>query len=99
VVLGIGVYSIIILCCSNREGGGREGKKERVGNPVDLEEKEQNRMWGSMNSRAERGKRKGTLPPMMSQQSSLVLCLATSSRVYTLDDMVFVFLGSRVQCR
>jgi hypothetical protein len=45
----------------------------------------------------ERGKRKGTLPPMMSQQSSLVLCLATSSRVYTLDDMVFVFLGSR--CR
>jgi hypothetical protein len=29
VVLGIGVYSIIILCCRNREGGGREGKKER----------------------------------------------------------------------
>jgi len=26
-----------------------------------------------------------TLPPMMSQQSSLELCLATSSRVKTLD--------------
>jgi hypothetical protein len=30
-----------------------------------------------------------TLPPMMSQQSSLELCLATSSRMNTLVDDIF----------
>jgi hypothetical protein len=33
-----------------------------------------------------------TLPPMTSQQSSLVLCLATSSRVYTFDPDILLFL-------
>jgi hypothetical protein len=36
--------------------------------------------------RKEENEKGGTLPPMTSQQSSLELCLATSSRVNTLDD-------------
>jgi hypothetical protein len=45
--------------------------------------------------RKEENEKGGTLPPMTSQQSSLELCLATSSRVNTLGDDDIFFLSPK----
>ena len=69
---------------SKLKGGGPVGGENRRFDDLVMKGRNWRRDPGVSTSR-------GTLPAMMSQQSSLVLCLATSSRVKTLDDDMVLF--------